>query len=66
VLVRFLFTGRNLQRVHPETLATNAAALASYRKVGFVPEGVLRCHACADGDYVDTVIMGLLRNEWSG
>jgi RimJ/RimL family protein N-acetyltransferase len=66
VLVGFLFTARNLQRLHLETLASNTAALASYRKVGFVQEGVLRNHAFADGDYVDTVIMGLLRDEWIG
>ncbi len=29
-------------------------------------EDVLRRHAFADGDYLATVIMGLLREEWSG
>lgn len=66
VLVDFLFRARNLQRLHLETLAGNGAAIASYRKVGFVQEGVLRCHAFADGGYVDTVTLGLLRDEWSG
>ncbi|MGB9378098.1 MAG: GNAT family protein [Mycobacteriales bacterium] len=66
LLVEFLFSARNLQRLHLETLASNAAALASYRKVGFVPEGVLRRHAFAGGEYVDTVVMGLLSAEWKG
>ncbi|PZS33880.1 MAG: GNAT family N-acetyltransferase [Pseudonocardiales bacterium] len=66
VLVGFLFKARNLQRLHLETLASNAAAIASYAKVGFVREGVLRSHAFADGKYVDTVMMGLLRSEWAG
>lgn len=63
-LVGFLFSARNLHRLHLETLAGNAAALASYRKVGFVEEGVLRRHAFVQGEYVDTVVMGLLCNEW--
>ncbi|MEP6695343.1 MAG: GNAT family protein [Pseudonocardiales bacterium] len=66
VLVGFLFRARNLRRLHLETLASNTAALASYGKVGFVKEGVLRRHAFADGAYVDTVVMGLLREEWAG
>ncbi|MDQ6875346.1 MAG: GNAT family N-acetyltransferase [Actinomycetota bacterium] len=65
VLVGFLFTTRNLQRLHLQTLAANAPALASYRKVGFVEEGVLRRHAFVDGEYVDMVVMGLLRSEWA-
>lgn len=65
VLVGFLFTARNLQRLHLETLAANAPARASYRKVGFVEEGVLRRHAFVGGTYVDTVLMGLLRTEWA-
>ncbi len=65
-LVGFLFTCRNLQRIHLETLADNAAALASYRKVGFVQEGVLRRHAFLRGEYVDAVVMGLLCCEWTG
>lgn len=66
VLVGFLFSARNLHRLHLETLAGNAAALASYRKVGFAPEGVLREHAFVAGQYVDTVVMGLLCSEWQG
>jgi len=65
VLVGFLFTTRNLQRLHLQTLAANAPALASYRKVGFVEEGVLRRHAFVNGEYVDMVVMGLLRSEWA-
>lgn len=59
------FSARNLPRLHLETLAGNAAALASYRKVGFL-EGVLREQAFVAGQYVDTVVMGLLCSEWQG
>ncbi len=66
VLVRFSFRARNLERLHLQTLAGNAAAIAAYRKAGFVQEGLLRRHAFVDGDWVDTLLMGLLRAEWSG
>ena len=66
VLVEYAFRSRNLRRVHLQTLAANAAALAAYRAVGFVEEGRLREHAWVEGAYDDIVLMGLLRSEWDG
>ncbi len=63
VLVEFAFTRLNLRRVHLTTLADNAGALASYRKVGFVEEGRRRESAWVRGRYADEVVMGLLRSE---
>ncbi len=63
MLVEFAFTRLNLRRVHLTTLADNAGALASYRKVGFVEEGRRRESAWVRGRYVDEVVMGLLRSE---
>jgi RimJ/RimL family protein N-acetyltransferase len=64
VLVEFAFTRRNLRRLYLSTLASNAAALASYVKVGFVEEGRRREHCWVRGRYDDEVEMGLLRSEW--
>jgi RimJ/RimL family protein N-acetyltransferase len=64
VLVRFAFERRNLHRVHLSALATNAAGLACYRKVGFVEEGRRRDHAWVRGEYQDEIMMGLLRSQW--
>jgi len=66
VLAEFAFVRRNLRRLHLETLADNAAAVAAYRKVGFVEEGRPREHAWVRGAYVDMLRMGLLRSEWTG
>ena len=66
LLVRFAFERRNLRRLHLRTLASNPAALASYTKVGFVREGVLRESAWVRGGYVDEILMGVLRSEWAG
>ena len=66
VLLDYAFRSRNLRRVHLQTLASNAPALAAYRAVGFVEEGRLREHAWVEGTYDDVVVMSVLRSEWSG
>ena len=66
VIVGFGFERRHLHRIHLTVLSSNAAAMASYRKVGFVEEGRLRESAWLRGHYEDEVRMGLLRSEWSG
>lgn len=65
LLVEFAFERRNLRRLHLEAIASNAAAIRSYEKVGFVVEGRQREHAWVRGRYEDVVRMGLLRSEWT-
>ncbi len=65
VLVDYGFRSRNLRRIHLQTLASNAAALAAYRAVGFVEEGRLREHAWVEGAYDDVVLMGVLQADWA-
>ena len=62
--VEFAFVRRNLRRVHLIAIGSNVAGLRSYRKVGFVEEGRRREHCWVRGEYVDEVLMGLLRSEW--
>ena len=64
LLLRFAFHDLNLQRVYLHVFAGNDAARRLYENVGFVKEGVLRRSAHIDGQYVDVVMMGLLRDEW--
>ena len=64
VIVGFGFERRHLHRIHLTVLASNAIAIASYRKVGFVEEGRLRESAWLRGHYEDELRMGLLRSEW--
>ena len=63
-IVEFAFVRQNLRRVHLQVIASNAAALRSYEKAGFVVEGRLRDHAWVRGAYEDIVLMGILRSEW--
>ncbi len=63
LLVDFGFVRRNLHRIHLQAIASNAGALRSYEKAGFVVEGRLREHAWVRGRYEDIVLMAILRSE---
>ncbi|WP_052460531.1 GNAT family N-acetyltransferase [Microbacterium gorillae] len=63
-LIEFAFVRDNLRRVHLQVLASNAAAIRSYEKCGFVTEGRRREHAWVRGSYEDIIVMGLLRADW--
>jgi RimJ/RimL family protein N-acetyltransferase len=65
-LVEFAFVRRNLRRLQLSVLATNAAAIKVYRKLGFVEEGRRREACWVRGGYEDEVLMALLRSEWTG
>lgn len=64
LLVDYAFTHWNVQRVGLQVLATNERALRAYRACGFTEEGRLRRYAWSNGNYVDTVSMSILREEW--
>ena len=65
-LVRFAFRELNLNRVHLRVYEDNVRAIRCYEKVGFKAEGRLRQDLFRDGRYLDTVVMGLLREEFTG
>lgn len=50
----------NYQRLELSVYTDNVAALALYRKFGFVIEGTCRAHAFRDGRYVDSYAMARL------
>jgi len=50
----------NYQRLELSVYADNLAALALYRKFGFVIEGTCRAYAFRDGRYVDSYAMARL------
>jgi RimJ/RimL family protein N-acetyltransferase len=65
-LVRFAFRELNLNRVLLRVYEDNTRAIRCYEKVGFKEEGRLRQDRFRDGRYLDTVLMGLLREEFIG
>lgn len=62
-LVRWGFRELNLNRVWLRVFEDNAAGIRCYEKVGFRLEGRLRQDRFREGRYVDTLVMGVLRDE---
>ena len=63
-LVDFAFRDLAMRKVGLEVLADDERAVGAYAKAGFVEEGRLRAHAWFDGEIHDTLVMGILREEW--
>ena len=64
LLLDFAFCDLNLERIYLHVFETNERAINMYKKSGFIHEGVLRKHAYISGNYLNVVMMGLLRNEF--
>lgn len=62
-LLTYLFTRLNAIRVELEVISTNLRAINCYKKCGFIEEGIKRNKVYMDGRYLDTIIMGILREE---
>jgi L-phenylalanine/L-methionine N-acetyltransferase len=55
----------NYQRLELNAYTDNLAALALYRKFGFVIEGTFRAYAFRDGQYVDSYAMARLHPRFN-
>lgn len=65
LIIEYAFNTLNLNRVYLRVFDFNERARRSYEKLGFAKEGVWRQDHFVDGRYCDTVLMGLLRSEWT-
>jgi RimJ/RimL family protein N-acetyltransferase len=63
-MLRYAFEDLNLNRVWLQVHDDNARAIACYRKCGFMEEGRLRQDRFRNGEYADTIVMGVLREEF--
>lgn len=64
LILEYAFSILGLNRVWGGTLETNIAMRALFLKYKFTNEGQLRKHAFVNGEYVDDILFGLLRDEW--
>lgn len=64
-LFGYAFDTLNLHRVEADVDPRNAASLRLLERLGFVREGLLRERWLVGGAVQDSVILGLLRREWS-
>ena len=63
-LVRFGFIDLNLNRIYLQVFESNARAIKSYKKCNFKIEGTMNEAAYICGEYLNIVIMGLLRSDF--
>jgi len=64
MLLKYGFEELNLHKIFLEVIKTNAAAINLYRKLNFIEDGVLRDQYFTRGEYVNVVVMSMLRNEY--
>jgi UDP-4-amino-4,6-dideoxy-N-acetyl-beta-L-altrosamine N-acetyltransferase len=60
----FAFQDLGLERVWLKVMADNAAALKLYNRCGFVEEGIMRKSVFKSGQFVDQIMMSVLREEF--
>jgi RimJ/RimL family protein N-acetyltransferase len=64
LLVNYGFNTLNLNRIALDVYENNPRAIRAYEKVGFVHEGRKRQAMFKNGQYMDILLMSLLRSEW--
>ena len=65
VALRFIFDELDMERASLGVFADNLRAVRAYQRAGFVVEGRLREEVLRDGRRWDTMIMGVLRRDWT-
>lgn len=65
MMLDYAFGTLNLHKVWLHVYAHHAPAIHVYEKVGFRKEGLQREQHYVEGRYVDGVMMGILRSEWT-
>lgn len=62
--LNFAFQDLGLERVWLKVMADNAPAIKLYQKCGFVEEGVMRKSVFKKGQFIDQIMMAILREEF--
>ncbi|XXF76820.1 GNAT family protein [Myxococcaceae bacterium GXIMD 01537] len=65
LMLDYAFGTLNLHKVTLEVFSNNPAGLRVYEKAGFTREGLLRQQHYVEGRYVDGIVMGMLREQWT-
>jgi putative acetyltransferase len=59
-----LFKKYNLNKISLEVLSTNKVAIALYQKLGFKLDGIKRQEVLKNNNYIDSIIMSILKKEY--
>lgn len=63
--IPYVFNTYNVNKLSLEVLATNERAINLYNKLGFVKEGVKREEFLKKENWVDSIIMSILKSEYN-
>lgn len=63
-LLKYLFNKKKAHKVELEVVKENIAAIMCYKKCGFTEEGIRRQKYYCGNQYLDTVLMGILYDEY--
>lgn len=64
LLCQVAFDHLHLHRLFAETYAFRASTIAVLEQLGFKKEGLLREHVNKNGQWIDSILYGLLSKEW--
>ncbi|MCX8188720.1 MAG: GNAT family N-acetyltransferase [Nitrososphaeria archaeon] len=64
LLLKFLFSSKNVERIQATTHVENIASQKVLENNGFIREGELRCSLYRNGRYYNTYIYSILRRDW--
>lgn len=64
LLLEHGFQTLNLNRIFLRVFGNNTRAIRSYEKAGFIHEGRMRQAEYQAGEYIDVLLMSVLRSEW--
>lgn len=65
LVIRHAFTKMNLKRLTAGMSALNIRSRKCFEDNGFALEGIRRKHFFYRGEYVDVLMLGILREEWA-
>ncbi len=65
LMVGYGFGALNLNRIHLRVYEINPRGVRCYEKVGFQHEGRLRQAYYLEGQYIDILVMSILKKDWT-
>jgi RimJ/RimL family protein N-acetyltransferase len=65
IILKYCFDRLNINRIYVCLFNNNSVAKKVYSKMGFKAEGILRQSQFQNGSFQDTVIMAVLRSEYT-
>lgn len=63
-ILQYVFGELQLNKLCCEVLGFNEAVVNMHKNFGFIQEGLYRQHIFKDGNFIDVVALGILKDEW--